>query len=222
MAPIAVLGGDRAERADIIGLVIFRCQTASFDKLRCCSKVAAGPNGASRRAARSLAAAVMMVASWALPGDARAASFAAKDLQVLGRALAFMQPPPSDQLIAIVYVAGNADSRRDAEAIAAAIGEGLPIGPVLLRPKLIDLAAVGSGGFQVAIAAAGANGPRLSAAARAAHALCVTTDVEAVRAGLCAMAITSEPRVEILVNHTVSEAAGIAFATAFRMMIKEM
>lgn len=164
-----------------------------------------------------------MVVTWALPDHVWAVSFAAKDLQVLGRAIAFMQPPPpSDAIIAIAYVGGNVDSRRDADAIAALIGSGLQVGRMVLRPRVVDIDGLNGGGFQVVIAAAGANGPRLNAAARAARALCVTTEIDAVRGGFCAMAITSEPRVEIIVNHAVAAAAGIDFPAAFRMMIREL
>jgi hypothetical protein len=156
-----------------------------------------------------------------MPG--RAASFAAADLQVLGRAIAFMQPPPaSDAVIAIAYAPGSVDSKRDADAIAALIGDGLKAGRAVLRAKVVDINALDAGGFRVVIAAAGANGARLNAAARTMRALCVTTDVEAVRSGLCAMAITSEPRVQIIVNHAVSAAEGVEFVAAFRMMIQEL
>jgi hypothetical protein len=170
----------------------------------------------------------MTAMAWAAPSHVWAASFAAKDLQVLARAIAFMQsspgqpPPGPDATIAIAFVAGNAASRQDADAIAALIGAGLQAGGAVLRPQVIDINTLGSAAFRVVIAAAGANGPQLNALARSAHALCVTTDIEAVRAGWCAMAITSEPRVEITVNHAVSAAAGIEFAPAFRMMIREM
>jgi hypothetical protein len=173
--------------------------------------------------ARSLAATALTVLTLSFPHPAWAASFAAKDLQVLGRAIAFMQPSPApDTTIAIAYAAGNAASRQDADAIASLIGGGLQAGRIVLHPKVIEINSLTAGGFQVVIAAAGASGTQLSAATRAARALCVTTDIEAVRAGFCAMAITSEPRVEIIVNHAVSAAAGIDFAAAFRMMIREL
>jgi hypothetical protein len=185
--------------------------------------VARGRNEFTGRVVELLAAAAATVVAWAIMSDARAASFAPKDLQVLGRAAAFMQPAPAaDSFVAIAYMSGNAASRADAEAIAAQIGAGLQAGRAVLRPRVIDIDHLNMGGFQIVIAAAGANGPLLSAAARAARALCVTTEIEAVRAGLCAMAISSEPRVEIVVNHAVSAAAGIEFAPAFRMMIREM
>ena len=175
------------------------------------------------RAVGLLVAAVVTILTLVCPAPVRAASFAAKDLEVLGRAIAFMQPPLApDAIVAIAYVAGSADSRRDAEAIAALIGGGLRAGHTVLRPRIVDIGGLEVGGFQVVIAAAGANGAQLNTAARAAHALCVTTDVDAVRGGFCAMAITTEPRVEIIVNHAVAAAAGIEFAAAFRMMIQEM
>jgi hypothetical protein len=158
------------------------------------------------------------------PGGGQAASFAAQDLQVLGRAIAFLQTPPAqDAVIAIAYAAGDAASRRDAEDIAALIGSGLQAGQSMLRPKLVDVSNLGAAGSAIIIiAAAGAAGSRLNEAARAAHALCVTTDTAAVRSGFCTMAITTEPRVEILVNHAVAEASGVEFVAAFRMMIREM
>lgn len=152
-----------------------------------------------------------------------AASFSTREIQVLGRAVAFIVPPlPAGATIAIAYVSGNAASRQDAEAIAAAMGEGLRAGTATLRSRVIDTNALAAGGFAVVIAAAGADGPQIGAAAKAARALCVTRNVDAVRAGHCAMAITTEPRVEILINHAVAAAAGIDFAAAFRMMVQEI
>jgi hypothetical protein len=169
-----------------------------------------------------VATGLAIVLAGVLPKACQAASFSAKDLLVVGRAVALMQPPPSpDAVIAVAYASGNAASRQDAEEIVALIGAGLQAGKTLLKPKLIDAALAGKG-FAVVVAAAGANSPQLSAAAGSARALCVTTDVDAVRAGLCTMAITSVPRVEIVVNHVVAAAAGIEFAAAFRMMIREI
>ncbi len=124
--------------------------------------------------------------------------------------------------MAVAYSPATAGSRQDAEAIVAMIGPGLQVDKTLLRPKLVDVNTLETSGFSVVIAAIGADGPQLSATVRAAHALCVTKDLTAVRAALCTMAITSEPRVEIVVNHEASTKAGIEFAAAFRMMIREI
>ena len=146
-----------------------------------------------------------------------------RDLQVLGRAVSFLLPPPANgETIAIVYADADPASRQDAEAIAALIGDGLRAGNVALRPKLVPAGALATTQCAVVIVAAGANGPQLSAATHAAHALCVTTDLPAVQAGLCTLGIRSVPRVELLLSHTALAATGLEFAAAFRMMIHEI
>jgi len=156
-------------------------------------------------------------------GQAEAASLSAHDLQVLGRALAFAQPAPSGtQILAIAYAAGDEASRRDAEAIAALIGSGLRAGAAVLRPRVVDAAGLAQGGFAAVLAAEGAEAGPLMEATRKEKVLCVTADFAAVQAGSCVMAIRSEPRVDILVNHAAAAAAGIEFAAAFRMMIREI
>jgi hypothetical protein len=153
---------------------------------------------------------------------ATAATMSSKDVQVLGRVLAFLQPPPASGEIAVVYAAGDASSRWDAEAIVAQIGSGLKVGGAVLQPRLVERAALADGGFPVTIIAAGANGPQVGAAIRASHSLCVTGELEAVQAGLCTMSIRSEPRVDIVINHAAAAASGVEFAAAFRMMIREI
>lgn len=170
---------------------------------------------------RSAVIAGMLV--FAVTHAAHAASMTAKDLQVLGRAIAFLLPPPgTGATVAIAYVGGNSASRSDAEAIAALIGDGLHAGNAILHPKLVEVGALATTECAAVIAASGSNGAGLSAASRSAHTLCVTTELAAVEAGLCAMGIKSDPHVEILINHAAVSASGIEFATAFRMIIREI
>jgi len=172
---------------------------------------------------RGLTAAIAGVMFLTVTHVAHATSMTAKDLQVLGRAIAFLLPPPATgATVAIAYVNGNPASRSDAEAIVALIGDGLHAGVAVLHPKLVEVGALATTECAAVIAASGSNGAALSAASRSAHTLCVTTELAAVEAGLCAMGIKSEPRVEILINHAAVGASGIEFATAFRMMIREI
>ncbi len=176
-----------------------------------------------RFATRLLVSGLVMAMVSGAPRGALGASFTQQDLRVLARAVTFMLPPlATDAFVVIAYAPQNSASLHDAEAIAAMIGNGLPAGKVTLRPKLVDVSTLGGTSFPIVIAADGANGPQLSAAAMAARALCVTTDVEAVRAGVCTMAIMSDPRVDIVLNHAASAAAGIEFVAAFRMMVHEI
>jgi hypothetical protein len=168
---------------------------------------------------------VAAIAAWCViaPLMTQAASVSDKDLLVLGRAASFLLPPPvNGDVVAIAYAESDAASRQDAEAIAALIGDGLRVGDAVLRAKLVPVGALGTEHCALVIAAAGANGPQLSAASHAVHALCVTTELAAVQAGLCALGIRSAPRVEILLNHTALTATGIEFSAAFRMMIHEI
>jgi hypothetical protein len=152
-----------------------------------------------------------------------AASLTPQDLQILGSALAFVQPRPAGEgVVAIVYAANDKSSRQDAEAIRAAIGEGVTANGILLRPKLVDATDLSGVDFSLVIIAAGANSESVPPALRMHHALCVTADPEAVRQGLCTMAIHSSGKVEILLNYRAALASGIDFGTAFRMMVSEL
>jgi hypothetical protein len=152
-----------------------------------------------------------------------AASLTPQDLQVLGSALAFVQPRlAGDGVVAIVYTGKDSSSRQDAEAIRAAIGEKLSANGILLIPKLVDAAELASVDFRLVIVASGANSDAVASALRMHHALCATADQEAVRQGLCTMAIRSTGKVEILLNYRAAQASGINLATAFRMMVSEL
>jgi hypothetical protein len=153
---------------------------------------------------------------------AAAASLSPQELQVLGGAIAFMQPPPSGGAVAVVYAADNPASRQDADAIAAEIGSGIKAGGTLLAARVVDATALAEGGFAVVIAASGTDGASLGTAVRAARVLCVTADLAAVQAGFCTMAISTDLRVQIVLNHATAAASAIGFAAAFRMMIHEI
>jgi hypothetical protein len=159
----------------------------------------------------------------ALPQSASAASLSGKGLKVLGSALSCLQPEPAGQLaIAVAHLAGDDASQKDAEALAALMGDGLHAGRAVFQPKLLDTASLGGGGYAAILAASGADGERLMAASRSARVLCVTADFAAVQAGRCIMAIRAEPRVDVLVNHAAAAAAGVELAPAFLMMIREI
>ena len=134
-----------------------------------------------------------------------------------------MQPrPPGGGVVAIVHAGRNSDSYRDAEAILAAIGKNLTMRDIVLTPRLVDASELANVSFSVAIVATGANSEAVSRAVLSHHALCATADQAAVRQGLCAMSIRSTGKVEILLNYRATQAAGISFATAFRMMVAEL
>jgi len=151
-----------------------------------------------------------------------AASLPPPEIQILARALSFLDPPlAGESVVAIAYAAGNPDSRRDAEALAAEIGSTLRVGGAVLTPRVVESTALAGSRFALVITAQGAASAVVIEAARAQHALCVTADLAAVRTGTCSMAIHSDPRVEIFINHEAVSQAGLSFATAFRIMVHE-
>jgi hypothetical protein len=173
------------------------------------------------RGVGGLVAACGLIALLVRPG--LAASLSPQDLQVLGSTLAFVQPQPSGEgVVAIAYAGRDSASYQDAAAIAAVIGKSLTSGGAVLTPRLVDVGELASTEFKFVIVAEGANSDAVMQAARAHHALCVTGDRSAVQAGFCTMAVHSTGRVEILLNHQLAQAAGITFATAFRMMVHEL
>jgi hypothetical protein len=134
-----------------------------------------------------------------------------------------VQPRPAgDGAVAIVYSARDAGSRKDAEAIRAAIGETLTANGVQLTPRLVAATELAGTDFSLVIVAAGANSDAVQSALRLHHALCVTADQDAVRQGLCTMAIRSTGKVEILLNYRAAQLSGVSLATAFRMMVSEL
>jgi hypothetical protein len=94
-------------------------------------------------------------------------------------------------------------------------------GGVRVVARIVGSQSLAAEAFQLVIAADGADGQPVIAAAQANHVLCVTANVEAVRIGQCTMAIPSSGKVEIFVNKQAAAESGIEFATAFRMMVHE-
>lgn len=185
-------------------------------------KATSGAPFAPRRRQVACALLASLLAS-ALGKRAAAASLSSHDLQVLARTLTFLRSPPHGPAVAaIAYREGDAASRDDATEIAAAMGTSLRLGEVVLQPRLMSTDSLAEGGYALLIAAAGADPAALAAAFRSQHVLCVSADLPAVESGSCVMAIRSEPRVEIVLNHAAAAAAQVEFATAFLMMIREI
>jgi hypothetical protein len=149
-------------------------------------------------------------------------SLSPDDLRILSSALIFMRPETAGGVVAIVYAGRDEPSHQDAEAIAASVSQYLTPHGRALTPKLVEADALTGATFDLVIVAMGANSEAVARAAASRNALCVTGDQEAVRKGLCAMSIHSANKVEILLNTRATQAEGVSFATAFRMMVSEL
>jgi hypothetical protein len=157
------------------------------------------------------------------PSVASAASLSAKDVQIVAKAMGFLDPPSAGGAIGVVYSAADARSRADADEIVALFGDGLGSKGGSIKAKPIDAAALGDlSGYVGIIVAAGVGGDGAINVSKARHILCITANLAMVQGGRCIMAVQSDPKVDITVNHAAAQAAGIAFASAFRMLIHEI
>jgi hypothetical protein len=159
-----------------------------------------------------------LIGVWlACSGAAAAASLSGRDVQIIAKALGFLQPTPHGGRVAVIYAGGSAASRADAADIVLLFGDGLASAGGSVTAKAVTAAEVGDGsGYVAIIVAAGAEAP-------APHGLLsITAADELVRSGKCVMAVHSQPRVEIIVNRAAAQAAGIDFTAAFGMLVHEI
>jgi hypothetical protein len=174
------------------------------------------------RWSRTLSVAAALAGSAAAPA---AAEPGAAELQVIAQSMGFLlRPPTGTREVGIVYPAGSAVGRREAEHIRAAFGTSLQASSLTLIPRILTVAEAAHEDSAAALLLTDAALPLAGALALAIAGkgmLTITSDPAAVTAGEAVMAVRSEPRVEIYVNRAAAQAAGVEFSTAFRMMIQE-
>lgn len=159
-----------------------------------------------------------------LPSSAAsAASLSAKDVQIVAKVMGFLDPPAPGGVIAVIYSGADAASKSDAEAIVALFGDGVSSKGGNIKAKAVDAAALGdASGYVGIILAAGMSGDAAMTASKSRHIPCLTASLALVQGGHCTMAVASDPKVDITVNREAAQAAGVTFASAFRMLIHEI
>ena len=162
-----------------------------------------------------------LVSATVFSQSSSAASLSGKDLQIIAKAIGFLDPPPPGGVVAVVY--SDAASKADADEIVAGFGGGLASSGGTVTAKSVDAGALGSGsGYVAIILASGAATDAVSSASKAHRIPCVTGSTALVQSGACVMAVQSQPKVSITVSHSAAQAAGIAFSSAFAMLIHEI
>lgn len=171
----------------------------------------------SKSAVAALAAAVMF-------GPGLAHADPAKDLQVAGRALTFLENGPSGRVVlGVVFDPSKPASVAEKNAAMAALSSGVSAGAVTLVGKPVEADDVGgAAGVNALYVTSGVNYGAVGAAAKAKKLVTISSAQACVQSGACVMGVTTEPKVEITVNRTAAAAVGAAFKAAFRMMIKEI
>jgi hypothetical protein len=168
----------------------------------------------------------MILGLLALPPQTCAAQFTARDAQIIARTLSFSDAGPAGILeIGIVYAPEQADSLRQAESLSASIGESLVAGRVTLRARLVpvDHLAAQNGLAGLFITSnLGTHLDDIAATAQRLHIPTISTEMACVRVGHCMLAFSSQPNVEIVLNHSAANSAGVHFTQAFRMLVHEI
>ncbi|MDR3526850.1 MAG: hypothetical protein P4L57_06185 [Rhizomicrobium sp.] len=170
----------------------------------------------SGRILRSIALFALLGAALSTPADA---GFTAKDAQILGRVLGFLDPaPPSSVTLALVY--DSAASKAEADALAGQIAG--KSGNFTLVPKVVKASDLGGSGANAILLMDGVSAGAATDAVKSKKIPCFTSDSALVKSGTCLISIKTDGKVEILVSGSLQKASGVGFGAAFRMMITEV
>ena len=155
---------------------------------------------------------------------ARVGRLTAQDLQLAGRVLHFIDLPPSGAgNLAIVFAQDVPGSEDEAHEAAASLPDGLQVGSLTLRPVVVEQNRLADlRDYAAIVTADGVHAPAVRDAMGRHHVPCLTTHLPQVQDGGCLVGLRSRPAVAIQLNGQASAAAGIRFATAFRMMVQEL
>jgi hypothetical protein len=168
---------------------------------------------------------VCLVLGCLLQAPAVLAQTEARNLQVLARTLGFMDPPMKGRLrVGILYDPASTAAHRDANALSGLFAGGLRTGGLTLEARLVPIGEANEADVDLFLLSKG-NGERAAALVpilKARKLPCLSTDLDQVRAGHCTVGLQSAPRVEILLNTRLAADSNTAFASVFRMMIKEL
>lgn len=147
------------------------------------------------------------------------AGFTAKDAQIMGRVLGFLeQAPPATVNLAVVY--DSPASQKEAEALMGQLAG--KAGNFTLVPKLVKAGDLAGSGASAILLMDGVGGSAAADAVKGKKIPCFTGDSALVKSGGCLISIKTDPKVEILVNGALSKSSGVSFGAAFRMMITEI
>ena len=161
-----------------------------------------------------------------VPPHPSRAQFTPRDGQIIARTLSFTEASVGGTLeIGIAYAPDHPISVRQAESLKAAIGESLAAGKVTLKARLIPVGQLGSTTNIAGIFVTGDLGPHLDdvvLAAQRLHVPTISTEMACVRTAHCILGFSTQPTVEIVLNHEAANNAGVHFTQAFRMLVREL
>lgn len=121
-------------------------------------------------------------------------------VQVGARVASFLLPAPKGTVTAaFIYQSGDAASENEARAIERALGAGLVVGLMQLKPRRLAIDALNElAGARVAFVTRGTDYREIAAATAARSILTISSDPACTRAGYCVVTISSAPKVQII------------------------
>jgi len=169
---------------------------------------------------------IVVLVVFSMPAQPSQAQFTPRDGQIIARALSFTEVSTGGALeIAIVYAPDRSVSVHQAESLKAAIGDSLAAGKVILKARLVTAEQLHTTTGVAGIFVTGDLGPKLDEVVRAAqrlHVPTISTEMAYVRSAQCILGFSSQPTVEIVLNHDAANSAGVRFSQAFRMLVREL
>lgn len=150
--------------------------------------------------------------------DAKAAS--SKDIQILSRALSFIENGPTgDVNIGVVYDA----STTEADEILSLIGTGITSGKIKLHAQKVSAQDAKDSQYPVLLFTEGTDTSQKAIfdAVNNKGIITVSMHDTCLNNSNCVLVVRSEPKVDIKVSSAAAETTGVSFGSAFRMMISE-
>lgn len=161
-------------------------------------------------------------AALVLGGTAAHAQPDMKDFQVLARAIGFTEnAPKGDVTMGIVFDPANGASAAEADSIVGTIGGGVKAGSLKLLAEKVEVGSAAASSAKVLFYTDGIDGGSVFSAASGKGVITASTHDACLNAGNCVMVVKSKPKVDIRVSTAAAQASGVAFGSAFRMMITE-
>ena len=165
---------------------------------------------------------ILTILCIALFGSFADAQTGQRDLEVIGRALNFVEGASGqERTIAIVY---EASDEAEANELASLMDGGLRAGRVTLTARLVSIQNLSSlDGVDAAILV-GSTSENSTAfdAASSRGVMTVSTNMQCVENARCVMGVQSNPSVKVVVNRNAANGSSVSFTAAFAMMVEEI
>jgi len=167
----------------------------------------------------SLAAALVTASA-----HAAVAAVTEKDVLVIARLVSLLDGAPKGR-VEIAVLRDGPESIADADGFIAQIGSGKQVGDVTLVAVPVSTSELAATNAKVILIPAGVEASYFDvifSAAQKKQILTISNSDACLVAKRCAIAIKTDPAVNINMSQSAAHATGVSFGSTMRMMVKEM